>query len=449
MYCYLTDYAARPLPPEKLALLEASFDLMRRNGVKALLRFAYEKSFPVNQVGPTKNQILRHIEQLKPVVRRHADVIYVLQAGFIGAWGEWHSAAHIRQDDLEARAEILNGILELCPSNRMTQVRVPRYKSAAIARITGQPPRPLTEALAFAAIPEARVGFHNDGVLAGRAHGGTWPEGPQFGVPGNPEFDVLTRESAWVPVDGELFWSDLGWKEWLGRDGQGRTPEALDVARYLRLHHFTTLSLAHSYSEREGPLYAIDRWRVTPVEREALRNAKLSVSDGWFEDAFGNPVSRTLFEYLRDHLGYRLELQRARFPQSAAPNSPLTIELELVNCGFATLVNPRQALLTLIAPDEQTVLEFPIVAEPRRWQPYQPGDTNFTMLTHRLTLAPRLPADLAPGTYLLGLWLPDPAPALRLDPRYAIRLANRDTTWWMDRAGRYGINLLGTILVQP
>jgi hypothetical protein len=59
-----------------------------------------------------------------------------------------------------------------------------------------------------------------------------------------------------------------------------------------------------------------------------------------------------------------------------------------------------------------------------------------------------LPAELAPGFYLLGLWLPDAAPALRLDPRYAIRLANRDTTWWTDRAGRYGVNLLGTLLIE-
>ena len=300
----------------------------------------------------------------------------------------------------------------------MTQVRVPRYKSASIARITGQPPRPLTEALAFTAVPEARVGFHNDGVLAGRSHGGTWPEAPLFGAPGNPEFDVMTRESAWVPVDGELFWSDLGWKEWLGSDGKGQTPDALDVARYLCLHHFTTLSLAHSYSEREGPLYIIDRWRVTPVDRESLQNAKLPVSDGWFEDALGNPVSRTLFEYLRDHLGYRLALRKARLPQSIVRNVPLTVELELVNRSFAAPVNPRQALLTLIAPDERTVLEFPIEADTRRWQPDQPGDTNCSTLTHRLIFTARLPAEIHPGTYLLGLWLPEPAPALRLDPRY-------------------------------
>jgi hypothetical protein len=45
----------------------------------------------------------------------------------------------------------------------------------------------------------------------------------------------------------------------------------------------------------------------------------------------------------------------------------------------------------------------------------------------------------------VALWLPDAAPSLRFDPRYAIRLANRDTTWWTDAAGHYGANILGLV----
>jgi len=36
-----------------------------------------------------------------------------------------------------------------------------------------------------------------------------------------------------------------------------------------------------------------------------------------------------------------------------------------------------------------------------------------------------------------------------MDPRYAIRVANRDAPWWTDGAGRYGINILGRIEVAP
>jgi hypothetical protein len=41
--------------------------------------------------------------------------------------------------------------------------------------------------------------------------------------------------------------------------------------------------------------------------------------------------------------------------------------------------------------------------------------------------------------------MPDASPSLRLDPRYAVRVANRDAVWWTDADGRYGINVLGTL----
>jgi len=30
-----------------------------------------------------------------------------------------------------------------------------------------------------------------------------------------------------------------------------------------------------------------------------------------------------------------------------------------------------------------------------------------------------------------------------MNPRYAVRLANRDGQWWIDDKGEYGINLIG------
>jgi len=47
----------------------------------------------------------------------------------------------------------------------------------------------------------------------------------------------------------------------------------------------------------------------------------------------------------------------------------------------------------------------------------------------------------------VGLWMPDAYRRLRLDPRYAVRAANRDVLWWTDQEGRYGVNLLGVMEV--
>ena len=59
-----------------------------------------------------------------------------------------------------------------------------------------------------------------------------------------------------------------------------------------------------------------------------------------------------------------------------------------------------------------------------------------------------IPDDLAPAKYRLGLWLPDAAASIRKDPRYAIRVANRDAPWWQSGAGEYGVNLLGSVTVK-
>jgi len=62
------------------------------------VRFAYnqDQTSPYNE--PSKAQILAHIEQLKPLLDQNADVIAVLQQGFIGAWGEgYYTDISIRQ----------------------------------------------------------------------------------------------------------------------------------------------------------------------------------------------------------------------------------------------------------------------------------------------------------------------------------------------------------------
>ncbi len=114
-YCYLNEFVDRPISQEKLDYLQRDFDLMRRYGFKCVLRFAYQRG---DIKGPEKEWTLRHIEQLKPIIEKNSDVIFILQAGFIGMWGEWHGDTHIGHNDYDARAEILSKVLELVPEDR-------------------------------------------------------------------------------------------------------------------------------------------------------------------------------------------------------------------------------------------------------------------------------------------------------------------------------------------
>ena len=114
---------------------------------------------------------------------------------------------------------------------------------------------------------------------------------------------------------------------------------------------------------------------------------------------------------------------------------------------FLFLFNPRRPHLVLISDNEKTIHEMPLDANPRDWQPFGPEDPDYKPLLHKISYDRKLPENIKPGKYTLGLWLPDPKDAIRLDPQFAVRLANRDTSWWTSVDGQYGANILHTIRV--
>ena len=95
VYFYLTGYRGGEIDEAGFQAMQIYFDTLRAHGLKALLRFAYSTDPGVNDA--TQADMLRHIEQLRPFLERNKAYIHVLQAGMIGAWGEWHSEKNARQ----------------------------------------------------------------------------------------------------------------------------------------------------------------------------------------------------------------------------------------------------------------------------------------------------------------------------------------------------------------
>ena len=417
-YIYLMKFSdGRDLSGEKLEDIKTFLDQVRRRGVKVLLRFAYE--LRPRTLGPTAKTILRHLEMLKPLIRCHSDVISVLQCGFVGIFGEWHNSINHLEDDIAFHRELFAAVLETLPEDRMTMVRYPAIKR----RVFGN--EPVNEKNAFSSIPIARIGHFNDGFLAGPGHGGTFREEP-FGKAGNPDFDLVSAESRYLPVDGELFWNDL----------QG-VAEPFEAVSLFRSHHYNTFSFVHGNIQFQGEPYSIDLWRNTPADPGALADGGLPISDGYFFDSAGNPVLRSYYEYIRDHLGYRFELQRIDLPETVSLSERISCNLLLINRGFASPVNYRPVFL-LLEGDAHSRFIIPFDTDVRRWYPAVPGDAN--PLEHRITLAVALPPGISPGHYQAGIWLPDAAEALRNRPEYAIRFAN-------DLEYRDGINFIGELQI--
>ena len=110
-YCYLgtpnQTVVPEHLSQDMLDRVDRAFSQLRSNSAKALFRFAYDHAMPgEHEYGP--ETILRHIDQLKQVVEPNIDALYVMQAGFIGSWGEWHSS----KSNIHANATAVSRIVE-------------------------------------------------------------------------------------------------------------------------------------------------------------------------------------------------------------------------------------------------------------------------------------------------------------------------------------------------
>jgi hypothetical protein len=225
---------------------------------------------------------------------------------------------------------------------------------------------PLTPAEAFTTTAKARVGHHNDCFLA----------------------------------------SDDDWGTY-NRDGSGTRKS--DQAYLAQLTRFTPMS-----GETCNPNPPRSDCPTTLQEMTLLHYSSINL--GYHPDVVRGWREQGCFDEIRSRLGYQLALQSAELPAAARAGQSVPLSITLENSGFAAPVNPRDVVLVLDGPARfvQPLEDI----DPRRWEPG----------THTFTATLQLPANAPAGDYRLGLWLPDPAPALRNDPRYAIRLSN-DGVW--------------------
>ena len=199
-----------PLDPQYLALLQADFDTARAAGVSLVVRFAYVKGGEPPYEPPYGDApldvVLAHIDQLAPVLRANSDVITVLQAGFIGLWGEWYYTDHfadpanpatVSDENWAKRRQVVAALLDALSDDRMIQVRYPSIKQTVLGVPTGTEGG-LTPAGGYSGSDKARIGHHNDCLLASPDDFGTFRSDPI-----TLDQDYLAQDSEWTAVGGE------------------------------------------------------------------------------------------------------------------------------------------------------------------------------------------------------------------------------------------------------
>lgn len=177
-YVYLTEYKEKDLDQKAFDAIHTYFDFLASKNLRILLRFAYH-GMGDSYKSPTAQQIIRHIEQLKPLLAEYEDLIYVVQAGFVGAWGEWHSTP-LSQSECKS---ILEATVDAVPAGLQVQVRYGRIKNL----LDEDDPR------------RARIAFHDDYLVG-------YPlAGYSTADPGSPSIQkMVARDCLSTINDGEM-----------------------------------------------------------------------------------------------------------------------------------------------------------------------------------------------------------------------------------------------------
>ena len=370
---YLEKFAAADrLDPAFLQLVENDFKTARTAGVSVITRFAYAQPSTGYPYSPPYGdapleRVLKHIEQLEPLLRTYVDVIPVVQQGFIGLWGENYYTDHFVADpanpgvvteaDWQKRSEVLQALLDAVPDERMVQARTMLTKQKFAETGSGAP-NATTPDQAFDGSDDARVGHHNDCFLAPFGDYGTFLSDPI-----TLDEEYLAADTRFVPMGGETCEVNKPRTDWAGASAE--------MARY----HYSYLN----------------------------RDYNTAVLDSWGTDGLAEAQRR---------LGYRFVLTSSTVTTNGATaNVALTVR----NDGWASPYNRRTAQLVLKNDKGSYPVKFTSKDDVRRWAA---GSTVNLAATVK-----GIPA----GTYSVHLSIPSADSATRTDPKFAVQTANQGT----------------------
>lgn len=314
---HLTDFRQSDIAEDYLQNVKNHFAALREGGAKCVLRFCYSNGFDEKDKpwDAPLEQALRHIAQLKPFIQEYSDVIFVVQAGFIGSWGEWYYTENYKDD--ASRKAIVDALLDAVPADRQIELRTPAFKrklygftlADTISRATAHQPTIL-----------ARLGGHNDCYVSSANDVGTYS--------GPTDRTYWAAESAYTIMGGE----SCEVTAYCNCEGTENYNGAL---KDLAINHFTYLNQSYHPG-------VLGRWR-----------------------------SQGCIEEIQKRLGYRYVLDEGQFTKAPKAGEPFRVVLKLHNDGFAPVQNPRDAELVLTDKAGKVLKTWDLTSDPRYWMPGQ------------------------------------------------------------------------------
>jgi len=364
---YMTDYMEGDIAQAALDRLEHNMLALREGGAKCILRFAYKSSMdPSFQPwDPTPQIVSRHIEQIKPYLQKYADVILCMQAGFIGAWGEWYYTTNFNMNpssdaEYELRWAVAEQLMDALPESRQICFRYPGLKRRYL-RMRGLDENPVDAYTAHDGSIRSRWAAHNDAFVSTENDMGTYN---------------ASDDRTWHSAD---------------------TKYVINGGESCQMHYN---ALA------ENAIKQLAAYHVTYLNSGYLQ----SIIAQWQQSGYMPEIRR--------RMGYRLVLDKAVFPAEVKAGQPMDLTLTMRNVGYAAPMNPRgvEIIFRSVEDKSKQFVWKQQDADPRFWLAGETTEVN-------------LQADLLPamqGNYDVLLNLPDTCATLYNRPEFSIRLANEN-----------------------
>ncbi|AXO79883.1 DUF4832 domain-containing protein [Olleya aquimaris] len=363
-YFLLDNFLDEDISTTYLNNIQTDFDNVRTAGLKIIVRFSYSNEVGTEAQQPTKSQILTHISQLSAILNNNKDVIFSLQAGFIGTWGEWYytnstefgTDGNISATQWANRKDIVDAMLAATPIEIPIQVRYAGIKTTMYGNTQ------LTEQSAYQNTANARVGFYNDAFLNNYGDQGTYNTDECTNPVGNTQYNYLSNETKYLPMTGET--------NGLNPCNNGFRTTGANAIYEMGLTNWTTLN-------RD---YHQDFW---------------------------NQLNTNEYNEILKNLGYRFVLNSSSITQSG---SDIDLTLNITNVGFARPFKERNAYLVLKNTTTDDITTYLINSDIRTWESTITINQVFNI---GLT-----------GTFQLYLWLPDINTNLSSNSDYSVQFAN-------------------------
>ena len=409
VFVSFNDYNKCDLPDRCLEVLQLLCDRFRKQDAKMLWRHSYGTpwlNWTVNEAYKEalakecadQETMFRHIDQLAPFFKKNLDVIHKFSSGFIGN-GEF--TENWQWPPIDTNALIKKVLETWCvPNGLYYTVRMPSFKLKLEAA------EPDYEHLYL-------IGNNNDAIFGEQTNGGwnsacyqknhngslaaTKCENGTGHVP-NSYWEYLYETAAYTPQSGEMYVNS-------NHISTKRVPTGMEVILELAHHRYTSFSQWHCFLEKGngGKGSVIDGWiQNEDITPEILEDNMLVYDPNWFIDENGKEVHRNPYEFIRDHLGYKVTITKATITDNFVAGGAINVDLKLFNYGFAAAFNMKSGFAIL--DEDYNVISEVEAGEPEKWYSHDPLNHQDTeVLEHTVSANLRLPSES--GKYHIAFYL--------------------------------------------